>query len=73
MNDPLTIIMAYVDPGSAGFIIVSVLGFLAAAGYTVRAYLGRLRGASFPRRPRCRERQSPDEGSDSDDDANHQS
>ena len=34
---------AYVDPGSAGFIIVSVLGFLAAAGYTIRLHFAKLK------------------------------
>ncbi len=34
---------AYVDPGSAGFVITSVLGFLAAGGYIVRMYWGRLK------------------------------
>ena len=34
---------AYVDPGAAGFIIVSVLGFISAVGYTARAYIGRLK------------------------------
>ena len=34
---------AYVDPGSAGFIIVSILSFLAAIGYVVRAYFSRLK------------------------------
>ena len=29
---------AYVDPGSAGFIITSVLGALAAGGYIIRGY-----------------------------------
>ena len=37
------ILMAYVDPGAAGFVIVTVLGFISAIGYTARAYLGRLR------------------------------
>lgn len=36
-------IFAYVDPGSAGFIIVSVLGFLAAAGYTIRMHFAKLK------------------------------
>ena len=36
---------AYVDPGSAGFIIVSVLGFLAAAGYTIRMHFAKLRNS----------------------------
>ena len=34
---------AYVDPGAAGFIITSVLGALAAGGYIVREYWGRLK------------------------------
>ena len=38
-----TVAHAYVDPGSAGFIITTVLGFLAAGGYIVRGYLGRLK------------------------------
>ena len=40
---------AYVDPGSAGFIITSVLGFLAAGGYIVRGYLIRLKHRVFHR------------------------
>ena len=36
------LLLAYVDPGSAGFIIVSVLGFLSAVGYTLRNAFGRL-------------------------------
>ena len=36
------LLLAYVDPGSAGFIITSVLGFLSAFGYTVRGAFGRL-------------------------------
>ncbi len=38
---------AYVDPGSAGFVITSVLGFLAAGGYIIRGYLGRLKRRVF--------------------------
>ncbi len=34
---------AYVDPGSAGLVITSVLGALAAGGYIIRGYLGRLK------------------------------
>ena len=34
---------AYIDPGSAGFIIVSILSFLVAIGYVVRAFFSRLR------------------------------
>ncbi len=38
---------AYIDPGSAGFIITSVLGALAAGGYIVREYWGRLKRRIF--------------------------
>lgn len=38
-----SLIFAYVDPGSAGFIIASVLGFLAAAGYTIRLHFAKLK------------------------------
>ena len=41
---------AYVDPGSAGFIITSVLGALAAVGYFVRAYWYRLKHRLVPSR-----------------------
>ena len=34
---------AYIDPGAAGFVITSVLGALAAGGYIVREYWGRLK------------------------------
>ena len=34
---------AYVDPGSVGFVVTSVLGALAAGGYIVRGYWGRLK------------------------------
>ncbi len=40
MNRPL---LAYIDPGTAGFVIASVLGFLAAIGYTTRATLNRIK------------------------------
>ena len=39
------VLLAYIDPGVAGFVIVTVLGFVSAAGYMVRAYLGRLKRA----------------------------
>ena len=45
------LLLAYVDPGSAGFIIVSVLGFLSAVGYTLRNAFGRL--TARLRRPRA--------------------
>ena len=31
---------AYIDPGSAGFVITTVLGAAAAAGYLIRGWLG---------------------------------
>ncbi len=43
----IEVVLAYIDPGAAGFIIVSVLGFLAAAGYTVRASFSRLKALAF--------------------------
>jgi len=33
----------YLDPGTGGFIITSVLGFFTAIGYVLRTYWGRLR------------------------------
>ena len=47
MNETVTVIPAYIDPGAAGFIIVSVLGFLAAIGYMARAYLSRIKQLVF--------------------------
>lgn len=35
--------LAYIDPGSAGFVIVSILGFLSAVGYTFRRACQRLK------------------------------
>ena len=40
---------AYIDPGSTGFLVTTVLGFLAAVGYTLRAYLRRLKQWMFRR------------------------
>ncbi len=55
------VLLAYVDPGAAGFIIVSVLGFLGAIGYTARAYLNRVKQLVFRgdgRHTRARTRRS---------------
>ena len=46
-TEPL--LLAYVDPGSAGFVIVTVLGFLSAATYTLRTYVSRLKDRLFRR------------------------
>ena len=43
------LLLAYVDPGSAGFIITTVLGVLAAGGYLTRVYLNRLKQWVFRR------------------------
>ena len=39
----MILLLAYVDPGSAGFIVTTVLGVLAAGGYLARASLNRLK------------------------------
>lgn len=45
----MILLLAYVDPGSAGFIITTVLGVLAAGGYLARAFLNRLKHWIFRR------------------------
>ena len=45
----MILLLAYVDPGSAGFIITTVLGMLAAGGYLARVYLNRLKRWVFRR------------------------
>ena len=45
------VLLAYIDPGAGGFIIVSVLGFISAVGYMARSYLARVKDAVFRRRP----------------------
>ena len=40
---PDEVVLAYVDPGSAGFIITVVLGFLASFGYIARSWLRRVK------------------------------
>ena len=46
----MAIMLAYIDPGAGGFIIVSVLGFISAVGYMARSYLARVKDAVFRRR-----------------------
>ena len=48
----MILLLAYVDPGSAGFIITTVLGVLAAGGYLARASLNRLKQWVFRRNNR---------------------
>ena len=38
---------AYIDPGMAGFVIVTVLGFISSIGYMARDYLGRVKRRLF--------------------------
>ena len=45
----MLLLFAYVDPGSAGFIITTVLGVLAAGGYLARDSLNRLKRWVFRR------------------------
>ena len=45
----MLLLFAYVDPGSAGFIVTTVLGVLAAGGYIARSYLNRLKQWVFRR------------------------
>ena len=45
----MILLLAYVDPGSAGFIVTTVLGVLAAGGYIARSYLNRLKHWLFRR------------------------
>ena len=46
----IAVLLAYIDPGAGGFIIVSVLGFISAVGYMARSYLARVKDAVFRRR-----------------------
>ena len=39
--------LAYIDPGVAGFVIVSILGFISSVGYLARTYLGRVKRRLF--------------------------
>ena len=41
------VLLAYIDPGAGGFIIVTVLGFISAVGYMARSYLARLKAMVF--------------------------
>lgn len=41
------VLRAYIDPGMAGFVIVTVLGFISSIGYMARDYLGRVKRRLF--------------------------
>ena len=46
----IAVLLAYIDPGAGGFIIVTVLGFISAVGYMARSYLARLKAMVFKSR-----------------------
>ena len=54
----IEVLLAYIDPGAGGFIIVTVLGFISAAGYMARSYLARLKAMVFRGGASARERKS---------------
>ena len=60
----ILLLFAYVDPGSAGFIITTVLGVLAAGGYLVRASLNRLKQWVFRRNKRGEREEGVASGAD---------
>ncbi len=45
------LVAGYIDPGTAGFVVVSVLGFLASIGYLLRDYGARLKQRLVHNRP----------------------
>ena len=55
------VLLAYIDPGAGGFIIVTVLGFISAIGYMARSYLVRLKGMMFRSGAVTRERKDGEE------------
>ena len=59
---PLAVLLAYIDPGAGGFIIVTVLGFISAMGYMARSYLARLKGMLFKTSTASREGRDGKEG-----------
>ena len=49
----LDILRAYIDPGVAGFVIVTVLGFISSIGYWARSHIGRVKRRLFGRGKDC--------------------
>ena len=43
-------LLGYIDPGVAGFVIVSILGFISSVGYLARSYLGKVKRKLLGRR-----------------------
>ena len=64
----MILLLAYVDPGSAGFIITTVLGVLAAGGYLARASLNRVKQWVFRRNKRGETEEVANSTDDRDDD-----
>ena len=55
------VLLAYIDPGVAGFVIVSVLGFISSIGYMARSYLGRVKRRLFGNGEACADGSADDE------------
>jgi len=49
----VNVLRAYIDPGVAGFVIVTVLGFISSIGYWARSYIGRVKQRLFGRGEDC--------------------
>ena len=60
----MLLLLAYVDPGSAGFIITTVLGVLAAGSYIARSYLNRMKQWVFRRNRGMRREKVPGSAGD---------
>ena len=41
------VLLAYIDPGVAGFVIVTVLGFISSVGYWARSHVARVKRRLF--------------------------
>ena len=46
-TEDVEILRAYIDPGVAGFVIVTVLGFISSIGYWARSHIGRAKRRLF--------------------------
>ena len=55
------VLLAYIDPGVAGFVIVSVLGFISSIGYMARSYVGRVKRRLFGSSEACADGNADDE------------
>ena len=55
------VLRAYIDPGAAGFVIVTVLGFISSVGYWARAHLARAKRRLFGPRDAAADADADDE------------